>query len=201
MLWQTFFVVWYQLPNTLVIGASCLRFQPILYAGLQLIVSKCCPPTTVSYKEKDENHRESSPGGWWWAIKHFPPKMLQEPLCCSCSVWPRIYHEEGQHSSSLVLNKGRTPHLARDSIVLGMFTGSLHAQNWQMWCVVIGGHTRDIAQHICAKLHLILTVVLISQQTRPSKKDSPLIIICLLKACIRIFEVIGRINISGHWRL
>ena len=50
---------------------------------------------------------------------------------------------------------------------LGMFTGSLRTQNWQMRCVAIDGHTRDIAQHICSKLHLILTVVLISRPIGP----------------------------------
>ena len=64
-----------------------LCFQTILYAGL---VPKCCPPMTVSYKERNENNREPSPGGCWWVIKHFPPKMLQEPLCCSCSMRPSI---------------------------------------------------------------------------------------------------------------
>ena len=78
----TFFVAWYQLSNTLVTEACHLCFQPILYAGLQLIVPKCCPPTTISYEERDENHRESSPGRWWWVIKHFPSRMLQEPLHC-----------------------------------------------------------------------------------------------------------------------
>ena len=87
-----------------------LCFQPILYAGLQLIVPKCCRPTTVSYEERDENHREPSPGGWWWVIKHFPSKPLQEPLCCSCSERPSIVMKKdntwGQHFSSLFLNKG-----------------------------------------------------------------------------------------------
>ena len=106
----TFFVAWYQLSNILVIEASRLCFQPILYADLQLIVPKCCSPTTVSYEERDTNHREPSPGGWWWVIKHFPLKMLHEPLCCSCSMRPSIVMKKNntweQHSSSLVLNKG-----------------------------------------------------------------------------------------------
>ena len=50
------------------------------------------------------------------------------------------------------------------------FTDSLCAQNWQVRCVAIDGHTRDIAQHICSKLHLILTVVLILWPIRPWKK-------------------------------
>ena len=109
MLQQTFFVAWYQLSNILVIEASSLCFQPILYTHLQLIVSKCCPPMTVSYGERHENHREPSLG-WWWVIKHFPSKMLQEPLCCSCSMRPSIVmkreNTRGQHFSSLFLNKG-----------------------------------------------------------------------------------------------
>ena len=102
------FVVWYQLSNSLVIEAS-LCFQPILYAGLQLIVPKCCP-MTVSYEERDENHREPSLGWWWWVIKHFPLKMLQEPLHYCCSMLPSIVMKKdntwAQHSYSLVLNKG-----------------------------------------------------------------------------------------------
>ena len=60
---QIFFVAWYQLPYTLVIEASRLCFQPILYSRLLLIVPKYCPLTTISYEERDGNHREPSPGG------------------------------------------------------------------------------------------------------------------------------------------
>ena len=95
--------------NTFVIEASCLCFQTIPYAGLQLIVPKCCPPMIV-HQERDENHREPSPGGWWRLIKHFPSKTIREPLCCSCNMRPSIVMKKdniwGQHSSSLVLNKG-----------------------------------------------------------------------------------------------
>ena len=55
---------------------------------------------------------------------------------------------------------------------LGMFADSQRAQNWQVRCVAIGGHTRGIAQHICANLHLIVTVVLISRPIGP-EKNSP----------------------------
>ena len=57
----------------------------------------------------------------------------------------------------------------------GIFTGSLRAQNWHMWCIAISRHTKDIAQHICAKLNLILTVVLISRSIGPwiKKKKKP----------------------------
>ena len=86
-------------------------------------------------------------------------------------------HEGGQDPRTTVLVacserhriRARTPHLAGDSIVLGMFTGSLCAQNWQVRFVVIGRHTRDIAQHICAK-HLIVTLVLISRPIGPWEK-------------------------------
>ena len=61
----------------------------------------------------------------------------------------------------------------KESIVLGMFMGSLCAQNWQVRCVTIDGHTRDIAQHLCTKLHMILTGVLISWLIRSWKKNSP----------------------------
>ena len=176
----TFVVAWYQLSYTLVVEASRMCFEPILYACLQLTVPKCCPPTTVSYEERDENHREPSPGRWWWVIEHFPSKTLQEHFCSSFNMRPSTVMEKdntwGHHSSSLVLNKGiklqHELHIWWETIVLGMFTSSLRAQNWQVQCVAIDGHTIDIAQHLCAKLHLILTVVLIS---RPSdlKKKSP----------------------------
>ena len=87
-------------------------------------------------------------------------------------------HEEGQYlrttSSSLVLNKWMelqyALHICRETIVLGLFTGSLGAQNWQVRCFAFGGHARDIAQHICAKLRLILTVVLVSRPIGSWKK-------------------------------
>ena len=44
-------------------------------------------------------------------------------------------------------------------------------------CVAIDGHTRDIAQHIWAKLNLILTVVLILRPIGHWKKIIPLILI------------------------
>ena len=102
------------------------EFQPIFYTGLQLIVPKCCPPTTNSYEERDENHREPSPGGWWWVIKHFTSKTLQEPFCCSCSMRPSIVMKKdnayGEHSLSLVLNKGielkHVLHIRRETLLL-----------------------------------------------------------------------------------
>ena len=42
-----------------------------------------------------------------------------------------------------------------------------------MRCVAIDEHTRDITQHICAKLHLTLTVVLILRLWDLGKKNSP----------------------------
>ena len=119
-----FFVAWYQLSYILVIEASHLCFQPILYIGLQIIVPKCYPPTTVSYKERDENHREPSSGRWWWVIKHFPP--FQGSLCCSCRVRPSTFMKKdsawGQHSSSLFLNKGielqHALHIWRETLLL-----------------------------------------------------------------------------------
>ena len=82
----TFFVAWYQLSNTLVIEASRLCFQLILYTGLQLIFFKYCLPMTFSYKERDR------------------------PLCCSCSMRSIIVMKKdntwGQHSSSIAMNKG-----------------------------------------------------------------------------------------------
>ena len=114
-----------------------------------------------------------------------PSKTLQEPLCYNCSMRPSIIMKKdntwGQHSSSLDLNKGfelkHALHIWRETIVLGMVTGSLSAQNWQVRCIAIDGYTRDIAQHICAKLYLILTVVLISRPIGPWKKKKVLVLI------------------------
>ena len=39
-------------------------------------------------------------------------------------------------------------------LFLSMFTCSLRAQNWQVRCYAIDGHTRDTSQYICAKLHM-----------------------------------------------
>ena len=161
--------------NTLVIEASRLCFQPILYAGLQFTVPKCYPPTTILYEERDENHREPSMSRWWLVIKHFPSKTLQEPLCYSCSVQPSTFTKKdntwGQHFSSFFLNKGiklqHALHIWQKTIVLGIFTGSLRAQNWQVRCVAIDGLIRDIVQYICTKLHLILTVALILRPIGP----------------------------------
>ena len=61
-------------------------------------------------------------------------------------------------------------HLAGASIILGVFTCSLCARNWQMPRDSFDVRTRDTAQHISAKLHLIFTVVLISRQIGPWKK-------------------------------
>ena len=63
-----------------------------------------------------------------------------------------------------------TSHSAGDSIVLGMLTCSLQAQNWWVWHNTINRHTRDTVQHICTKHHLILTVISVSWPTGPWKK-------------------------------
>ena len=53
---------------------------------------------------------EPNPSGWWWAIKHFPTKMLQEPLWSKLQYAAEHSREEGQYLratfQSLVLNKG-----------------------------------------------------------------------------------------------
>ena len=133
-------------------------------------MSKCCPPTTVSYEERDENHREPSPG-WWWVIKHFPSKTLQEPLRYNCCMrpsmsWRRTIPEDNiARRLFLTKESNYSAHSTFDERLywLGMFTGSLRAQNWQVRYVAIDWYTRDIAQHICTRLHPILTVVLISR--------------------------------------
>ena len=153
------------------------RSQPLVLSANSLCWSAAhCAKMLSSYDRFIQGKRwksqEPSPDGWWWVIKHFPSKTLQEPLCCSCSMRPSIvlkkHNKWGKLSSLLVLNKGieleHALHIWRETIVLGMFTGSLCVQNWQMRCVAIDRYTRDIAQQICAKLHLIFTVVLISRQ-------------------------------------
>ena len=141
---------------------------------------KWCHPTTFPYEERDENHREPGPDGWLWVFKHFSSKMHQEPLCCSCSIWPSTVMKKDntwrQHSLLLILNKWiklqHALHFWQETlIVLGMFMGSPRARNWQVQCVTINGHTRDIAQHICAKHHLILPVVVISRTIGHWKKS------------------------------
>ena len=162
---------------TFIIKASCLCFQLILYAGLQLNVLKF-PPKTVSYEERYEDHREPSPGRWRWVIKLFPSKMLRHlfvaaAVCGWVLSWRRTI-SENNIPSRLFWNKGielqHMLHIWQETLVLGMFTGSLRAQNWQEQCVAINEHTRDIAQHICTKVFLIFTVVLISQPIGPWKK-------------------------------
>ena len=122
-------------------------------------------------------------GGWSNTSrrKRFRSLFVAAAVCGRAFSWRRTiaYCTWGQHSSSLVLNKGMElqhalPHLAGDYF-LGMLTGSLRAQNWQVRCVAIDGHTRDIAQRIYAKLNLILTVDLISLPMRPWK-NTPRII-------------------------
>ena len=168
------------LSNTLVIEASRLCFQPILYAGLQLIVPKCCPPTTVSYEERDGNHREASPGWLWWVTKHhwkrFRSLFLAAAVCGRALSWRRTIPENNIPRRLFWIkesNYSTCSTFGGRLYCLGMFTGSLRAQKWQVLCVAIDGHTRDIVQHICAKLHLILTVVLILRLIGPWKKNSP----------------------------
>ena len=126
------------------------------------------------------NHRGPNPGGLMVGDQTLPIENASGAPCCSCSVRPNTVIKEDntwrQRSSSLVLNKEielqYALHIWRETIVLGMFTGSLRAQNWHVRCVAIDGHTRDIVQHICAKFHLSLTVVLISRPIGPWKKNN-----------------------------
>ena len=132
---------------------------------------------TVAYEERDENHREQSLGGWWWVIKHFHQKCFRSlfvaaTVCGWALSWRRTTW--GQHSLSLFLNKGmelqHALHNWQETLFLGMFTDSLRPSELTVRSVAIYRYTRDIAQHICAKLHLILTVVLISWPIGPWKK-------------------------------
>ena len=90
-------------------------------------------------------------------------------------------HEEGQYLRTTFyvafLNKKielqHILHIWQKTFILGMFMCLLCAQNWQMLCVAIDEHTRNIVQHICTKVHLILTVVLISRPIGPWKNSLP----------------------------
>ena len=119
-------------------------------------------------------------GGWSNTSKRkrFRRLFVAAAVCDRALSWRRTMPDD--NIPSLVMNKGielqQALHIWRETIVLGMFTGSLRAQNWHVLCVAIDGHTRDIAQHICAKMHLNLTVVLISRPIGPWKKNSPRII-------------------------
>ena len=91
--------------------------------------------------------------------------LLQLAVCGRALSWRRTILEDNI-PPRLFWNKGielqHALHIWRETLLfLGMLTGSLRARNWQVRCVSIDGHTTDIAQHICAKLHLILIVVLI----------------------------------------
>ena len=69
-----------------------------------------------------------------------------------------------------------------------MFAGLLRVQKWQERCVAIDGHTRDIAQHICAKMHLNLTVVLISRPFGPWKKIALVVLNDQYRFCFSVYR-------------
>ena len=80
-----------------------------------------------------------------------------------------------------------------------MFAGLLRVQDWQERCVAIDGHTRDIAQHICAKMHLNLTVLLISRPIGPWKKNSPRNWSLWIRPCCYYFLSHPCIFMSSNW--
>ena len=97
-------------------------------------------------------------------------------VCGQALSWKRI-SSWGQQFSSLFLNEGIE--LQTHSTFGGRLYCFMHVyglitrSELKVRCVAIDGHTRDIAQHICAKMHLNLTVVLISRPIGPWKKNSP----------------------------
>ena len=98
----------------------------------------------------------------------------------------------------------RTSYLAGDPTVLGMFTCSLRAQNWPVRSEVNDGHTRGIEQHLCAKRHLIFTVVLISRPMGPWKQIA-YVIHCIKRstrnriARIKIIQKLLTLRDPFHW--
>ena len=118
------------------------------------------------------NQVRADDGGWlntshrrrFWCL------FVAAAVCGRVLPWRRTIREDNI-PRRLFWNKGIELEHALHFIVLGMFTGSLRAQNWQLRCVAIDGHTRNIPQHICAKLHLMLTVVLISRPIGLWKKN------------------------------
>ena len=78
----------FQLPfqgkQSLVFSASllCLSVAHFLCQNAVLL-------STISCEERVKI-RGSKVWVVWWVIKHFPLKMLQEPLCHSCSLCPSI---------------------------------------------------------------------------------------------------------------
>ena len=139
------------------------------------IESCCCCLTMAMYYSQVW----ADDGGWSNTShrKHFRNLLIATAVCGRALSWRRTIPEDNilRHLFWIKESYYSTySTFGRRDIVLGMFTGSLRTQNWHMRCEEIDGHTRDIAQCICAELRLILTVVLILQLIVPlKKKNSP----------------------------
>ena len=119
-------------------------------------------------------------GGWsnTYHRKHFRSLFVAAAVCSRALSWRRTIPEDNIPRRLFWIKESNysthSTFVAR-LYFLGMFT-CLRAQKSHVRCVAIDGNTRDIAQHICAKLHLILTVVLILQPIALWKKNSRRII-------------------------
>lgn len=96
-------------------------------------------------------------------------------LCCHSWKFHSFVNEFRPHCTSQYeeIELQHVLHTWQETIVVGNFSYSLHAQNWQVRSDTIDRHARNTAQHIWAKLHRIFFVVLISRSDRTLKKNSP----------------------------
>ena len=133
---------------------------------------------TVSYGEemKTTGSQVRADGGGWSNTsdrKRFRSLFVAATVCGGTLSWGRTIPEdiiprrwfwikESNYSTHSIL--GGRIHCLRH--VYKLTTRS----ELTIQYVAIDWHTRDITQHICAKLHMILTVVLISLPIGPWKK-------------------------------
>ena len=136
------------------------RSQPPVLSAISLIVLKCCPPTTVSYDERDENHREPfrADDGWWSNTSHrkrFRSLFAAAAVCGRTMYWRTIPEDNIPCRFLWIKQSNYSTH--------STFGGRLYWFRHVYGLTTRSELTRDIAQHIWAKLHLILTVVVISR--------------------------------------
>ena len=106
--------------------------------------------------------------------KCFRSPFVASAVCDQALSWRRTIPEENiprrlfwikELNYSTHFTFGRRLYCFRHVHVL-----TICIQNWQVQCDMIDGYSRDTAQHICAKLHLFFTVVLISRPIGSWKK-------------------------------
>ena len=172
----TFFVAWYQLSNTLDIEASRLWFQPTLYAGLQLIVPNVVLRPFHTRKEmKITGSQVRADDGGWSNTSHrkrFRSPFVAAALCGRTLSWWRTIPEDNISRRIFWIKKSNysTQSIFGGRLLFYACLRAHYALRTDKCNVSRSTGIRDIAQHICAKLHLTLTVVLISRSIGPWKK-------------------------------